>query len=63
MRNPHWALLVVLLAMANVVAADDQTGDWSKQHVDELLTIYRDIHSLQNCPSARNGRQPSWRTN
>lgn len=45
MRNPHWALIVVLVAMANIVVADDQPGDWSKLHVDELLTIYRDIHS------------------
>jgi len=45
MRNLFVVLIVVLAATANTVLADDQPAEWSKQHVAELLTIYRDIHS------------------
>lgn len=45
MRIPALALLIILPAIANIVFADDQPSDWSKQHVEELLTIYRDFHS------------------
>jgi amidohydrolase len=39
---------VCLVSIATTVAlihAADNPADWSKQHVDELLTVYRDFHS------------------
>jgi metal-dependent amidase/aminoacylase/carboxypeptidase family protein len=34
-----------LLLMISVAAANDKPADWSKQHVDELVVLYRDYHS------------------
>lgn len=39
------AALILIGVSAGLAEAQPSPTDWSKQHVDELLTIYRDIHS------------------
>ena len=45
MRIQSAALLTLFFACSTAVQSADTPADWSKQHVDELLTIYKDLHS------------------
>lgn len=41
----RFLVAVVMFAVAQTVSAQEKVADWSKQHVDELLTVYQDFHS------------------
>ncbi len=45
MRNAFVTLCVAWVVSVSAVHAQDKPADWSKQHVDELLTVYQDFHS------------------
>ena len=45
MRIAFVTLCVAWLVSVSAVHAQDKLADWSKQHVDELLTVYQDFHS------------------
>ncbi len=45
MRIHSAALLTLFFACSPSVHSADTAADWSKQHVDELLTVYKDFHS------------------
>ena len=45
MRIALCSLFIVLTGSLPAVTAQEKPAAWSKQHVDELLTVYRDLHS------------------
>lgn len=45
MRQLHTCLCLFAVVFAGAAPAQDKPADWSKAHVDELLTVYRDLHS------------------
>lgn len=45
MRIHSAALLTLFFASSPAVYPADTPADWSKQHVDELLTVYKDFHA------------------
>ena len=45
MRIAFVTLCVAWVVSVSAVHAQDKPADWSKQHVDELLTVYQDFHS------------------